>query len=64
MGLPKKKLSTTRRDRRWVRYKLNGVALVECSHCHKMIRPHRVCPFCGYYNGREVLAVKSKEKEE
>ncbi len=63
MGLPKKKLSTTRRDRRWVRYKLNGVVLVECSHCHKMIRPHRICPFCGYYEGREVLKVK-EEKEE
>ncbi|ACK42221.1 MULTISPECIES: 50S ribosomal protein L32 [Dictyoglomus] len=63
MGLPKKKLSTTRRDRRWVRYKLSGVALVECPHCHKKIRPHRVCPFCGYYEGREVIAVKSEKEE-
>ncbi|MFN3698959.1 MAG: 50S ribosomal protein L32 [Dictyoglomus sp.] len=29
-----------------------------------MIRPHRICPFCGYYEGREVLAIKSKEKGE
>ena len=24
---------------------------------------HRVCPKCGYYNGRPVLQIKSKEKK-
>ncbi|HOJ93298.1 MAG TPA: 50S ribosomal protein L32 [Dictyoglomaceae bacterium] len=63
MGVPKKKSSTTRRDRRWARYKLSETTLVECSHCHKMILPHRVCPFCGYYDGRSVLPVKEKKEK-
>lgn len=24
---------------------------------------HRVCPKCGYYNGRPVLQIKTKEKK-
>ncbi|MCS7202418.1 MAG: 50S ribosomal protein L32 [Dictyoglomus sp.] len=62
MGLPKKKLSTSRRDRRWVRYKISGISLVECGHCHKFILPHRVCPFCGFYEGRSVINIKEKKE--
>ena len=29
--------------------------LVECPQCHEMKMPHRVCPECGYYNGKEVI---------
>lgn len=25
--------------------------------------PHRVCPNCGYYNGRQVIQVKIKNKK-
>ena len=32
--------------------KANG--LVECSNCKAMIRPHRMCPECGFYKGVEV----------
>lgn len=35
--------------------------LVACSHCKKMIRPHQVCPSCGYYKGREVINVLAKQ---
>ena len=31
---------------------------LECPHCHEMKLPHRVCPNCGYYQGR--LAVPPK----
>ena len=24
---------------------------------------HRICPKCGYYNGRPVLQIKTKEKK-
>jgi large subunit ribosomal protein L32 len=35
---------------------------LECSHCHELKLPHRVCPSCGYYNGKPVIAVTDKEK--
>jgi large subunit ribosomal protein L32 len=43
------------------------VALITCPQCKARIVPHRVCPSCGYYGGREVIAVeaaRSKKKKE
>jgi large subunit ribosomal protein L32 len=42
------------------------VTLVTCPQCKTRIVPHRVCPTCGFYAGREVIAVeaaKSKKKD-
>lgn len=58
---PKKKVSKARRNKR---HSANSFAtaptLVECSHCHEMKESHKVCPKCGYYNGK---AVKAKVEE-
>jgi len=40
------------------------VKLNQCPKCGKALLPHRACGFCGFYNGREVLKVKSKIKKE
>ena len=34
--------------------KLENKNLVECPHCHEMMMQHRVCPSCGYYDGKKV----------
>ncbi|PIS41667.1 MAG: 50S ribosomal protein L32, partial [Candidatus Kerfeldbacteria bacterium CG08_land_8_20_14_0_20_42_7] len=26
-----------------------------CPKCKKPARPHRICPNCGYYKGRDIL---------
>ena len=39
---------------------LKNKALVACSHCKKMIAPHVVCKYCGYYKGKEVVNVTAK----
>ncbi|RVU54891.1 50S ribosomal protein L32 [Anaerosphaera multitolerans] len=58
MAVPKRKTSKQRRNkRRASSYRLNKVTLVECSNCHETKMPHRVCPSCGYYDGKEVVAV-------
>ena len=31
---------------------------VECPHCHEKIMQHRVCPNCGYYDGKQDVAKK------
>ncbi|HEY65336.1 MAG TPA: 50S ribosomal protein L32 [Caldilineae bacterium] len=56
--LPKRRLSPGRRDRRRAHHALTPPHLVECPQCHKMRRPHHVCPHCGYYKGREVIEVE------
>jgi ribosomal protein L32 len=61
--LPKKKLSKGRRDRRRAHDALTSINLVQCSNCGEMRLPHTVCPSCGHYQGREVIAVEKEEKK-
>jgi large subunit ribosomal protein L32 len=60
MAVPKKKVSKSRRDMRRSHHGLKTSAHVECKNCGEQTRPHHVCPSCGYYDGREVLAAESR----
>ena len=33
-----------------------------CPNCGAPKRAHRVCPECGFYNGRQVVTVKAAEE--
>ena len=53
---PKNKTSKARRDkRRSSVWKIDAPALVKCPNCGEYKRAHRLCPECGYYNGRQVV---------
>jgi large subunit ribosomal protein L32 len=56
--LPKQKQSRTRRDKRRAHDALKARNMVQCSNCGEMRLPHRACPDCGYYKGREVFEVE------
>ncbi len=58
MGVPKRRVSHARQGERRSHLAIDLPDLEECSHCHEMKLPHRVCPNCGYYQGR--LAVPPK----
>lgn len=61
MAVPKGKVSRARRDkRRSSHWKLPAPGIVKCPNCGEFKMPHRVCPACGMYNGRQVLAVDEK----
>jgi large subunit ribosomal protein L32 len=55
MALPKRKTSKARRDKRRTHWKISAPNLVRCSQCNTPKLPHRICPNCGYYKGREVI---------
>jgi large subunit ribosomal protein L32 len=38
---------------------LTAPTLSRCSNCGETMRPHRVCPACGFYDGKEVVAKKA-----
>lgn len=57
MALPKRRHSRTRGAKRRTHWKLRKPNVVECSHCHEPKLPHQICPHCGWYKGREVVAV-------
>jgi large subunit ribosomal protein L32 len=60
VGVPKKRTSKMRRDRR--RAANNNlraaVQVISCPNCKEPVLPHRVCSNCGHYAGREVVATK------
>ena len=64
MALPKRKHSKSRRDRRrGGNSKMYAANLSVCPNCKKARLPHRVCQFCGYYNGKPVIVIKTKEEK-
>jgi large subunit ribosomal protein L32 len=60
MPVARQRHTKARRDRARVFYKLKSKKLVECSNCHKDIVPHKACPKCGYYKGKEVVDTMKK----
>jgi large subunit ribosomal protein L32 len=54
-AVPKRRISRTRRDKRRTHWKAVAAAMSKCGHCGQPMVPHRVCPACGYYRGREVV---------
>jgi large subunit ribosomal protein L32 len=40
-----------------------SASLSVCPQCKRSRLPHRVCPHCGYYNGRPVIVVETVEKK-
>jgi len=63
-ALPKRRISTHRQGKRRAAQKLIPPALIKCPHCEKLIIPHQVCPYCGFYKGEEVLQIKTDKKNE
>jgi large subunit ribosomal protein L32 len=61
MAVPKKKQSHSRTSLRRAQHKIALPAVNECPRCHSPRIPHRVCPVCGTYAGREVVAAQAHE---
>jgi large subunit ribosomal protein L32 len=54
MAVPKKKTSKARRDKRRATHAISAPRLNVCPNCQQPMRPHRMCPTCRTYRGREV----------
>ena len=55
-NLTRKTSKSKSRSRRASNMKLKQrLNLTECSNCHQKKQPHRVCPNCGFYDGRNVM---------
>ena len=52
---------SARRDKRRANHKAARPRLNECPRCHSPRLPHRVCPTCGTYAGREVISFQEPE---
>ncbi|MCH7946662.1 MAG: 50S ribosomal protein L32 [candidate division Zixibacteria bacterium] len=56
MPLPKRRHSRARGKRRRTHWKITLPVPIDCPQCHHARLPHHICPNCGFYNGRQVIA--------
>lgn len=55
MAVPKRKTGRAKTNSRRSSHKLEAPSISTCPQCHQPKLPHRVCPECGYYNGKEII---------
>ncbi len=61
MAVPKKRTPSARRDRRRSHLALHLAHLAKCPQCQGPVQPHRVCPQCGFYKGKDVLKIEARK---
>ena len=55
MPNPKRRHSKTRTAKRRTHDALTAATTGGCPQCHEPKAPHRVCPHCGYYKGKQTI---------
>ena len=58
MAQPKRRSSKQRTRTKRSTWKLKEKTIATCKHCNEPVMPHRACPNCGYYDGKEVIKQK------
>jgi len=57
MAVPKRRTSKTKKRQRRTHFKIFAKTTTKCKNCEAVIKPHRACPECGFYKGKEVVKV-------
>ncbi|MBN2429308.1 MAG: 50S ribosomal protein L32 [Deltaproteobacteria bacterium] len=60
MAVPKRKVSKSKKNLRRSHDGLQAPGISLCSQCKEPKAPHRVCPNCGTYKGKEVIEQKEE----
>lgn len=63
MAQQKRKHSNARSNKRRSHDFLTLKSLSICTNCDARIIPHRICPSCGFYKGRQVITLSAKKEE-
>jgi large subunit ribosomal protein L32 len=58
MPNPVKRHSKTRRNMRRAHDFITAPSISVCPQCREPKLPHRVCPHCGIYKGREIIPME------
>jgi large subunit ribosomal protein L32 len=64
MAVPKQRQSHARTNKRRSQHRIEPPGLTTCPKCHAPRLPHRVCPNCGTYAGREVVVQDSVDTDD
>jgi large subunit ribosomal protein L32 len=58
MAVPKRKVSKSAKKMRRSHLHLAVKSPSVCPNCDNSKLPHRICPHCGYYDGKEIVTAK------
>lgn len=58
MAVPKRRTSSSKRDKRRAHDALSAPHAIACPQCGERTLLHRACPHCGTYRGRKVVEVE------
>ncbi len=61
MAVPARKVSKTRGRKRRTHYKISEKTVTSCPKCGEAVKPHRVCPSCGSYKGKDIISTEEAE---
>ena len=56
MPNPTRRHSKSRGAKRRTHYKAVKPEVASCPNCSELKLTHRICPNCGYYNGRYIIS--------
>ncbi|MFO7928730.1 MAG: 50S ribosomal protein L32 [Candidatus Humimicrobiaceae bacterium] len=62
MAVPKRRTTSTKRDKRRSHHSLKAMNIVDCPRCHSKMLAHRVCRSCGHYGNREIIKMEEETK--
>lgn len=63
MAVPKRRTSKSRQGMRRSHHHLTPIQVQYCPRCEQPRLPHRVCPNCGFYQGREVINLEEEDND-
>lgn len=56
---PKSRVSRSRRGMRRAHDFVTPKTVIDCGNCGSVVKPHHVCPSCGYYKGKEIVVAQA-----
>ncbi len=63
MAVPKRRTTRSKRNMRRANHdKVTAPNLIPCPNCSEPMIAHRICPSCGHYKGREMVAKGDAEQ--
>jgi len=61
MAVPKRRTSRSKQGTRRSHHRVTPVQMQFCKRCSEPVLPHRVCPHCGHYQGRDAIVVEEEK---
>ncbi|MBI2742571.1 MAG: 50S ribosomal protein L32 [Chlamydiales bacterium] len=60
MAVPRNRTSNARKNSRRSHHAKKPLNVSACSNCKNPTLSHKICPSCGFYDGRAVIHERTK----